>query len=102
MRGRWNMMDWELQKWKQELSAAIVRLSQNKLYQEDFTHLDVCPANLIDALRDIGWEDDELENNGWQNDCWTYFSHDDYDFVLVLYYCGHTFELKLYRADSDD
>ena len=46
-------------------------------------------------------EDDELEDNGWQNDCWTYFSHYDYDFVLVLYYCGHTFELKLYRADSD-
>ena len=102
MRGRWNMMDWELQKWKQELSAAIVRLSQNKLYQEDFTHLDVCPANLIDALRDMGWEDDELEDNGWQNDCWTYFSHDAYDFVLVLYYCGHTFELKLYRRDIDN
>ena len=47
MRGRWNMMDWELQKWKQELSAAIVRLSQNKLYQEDFTHLDVCPPTLL-------------------------------------------------------
>lgn len=97
MRGRWNMMDWELEKWKQELTAAIARLSYNKQHQEDFTHLDVCPANLIDALRDMGWEDD-----GWQNDCWTYFSHYDYDFVLVLYYCGHTFELKLYRADNDD
>ena len=41
MRGRWNMMDWELQKWKQELSAAIVRLSQNKQHEENFTHLDV-------------------------------------------------------------
>ena len=50
----------------------------------------------------VEFEDDELEDNGWQNDCWTYFSHYDYDFVLVLYYCGHTFELKLYRADSDD
>ena len=95
MRGRWNMMDWELQKWKQELSAAIARLSREKSYEENFTHLDVCPANLIDALRDMGWEDDELEDNGWQNDC-------DYDFVLVLYYCGHTFELKLYRADNDN
>ena len=89
------MMDWELQKWKQELSAAIIRLSQNKQYEESFTHLEFCPANLIDALRDMGWEDDELEDNGWQNDCWTYFSHYDYDFVLVLYYCGHTFELTI-------
>lgn len=43
MRGRYQMMDWELQKWKQELSAVIARLSQNKSYQEDFTHLDVLP-----------------------------------------------------------
>ena len=50
MRGRYQMMDWELQKWKQELSAVIARLSQNKSYQEDFTHLDVCPANIEKAL----------------------------------------------------
>lgn len=56
---------------------------------------------LIDALRDIGWDDDEPEDNGCQNDCWIYFSHHDYDFILVLYYCGHTFELKLYREDID-
>lgn len=95
------MMDWEMAKWKQELSAAITRLSREKFYEKDFTHLDVCPANLIDALRDMGWNDDESEDNGWQNDCWIYFSHHDYDFVLVLYYCAHTFELKLYRADID-
>lgn len=102
MRGKLNMMDWEIAKWKQELSAAITRLSQDKLYEEDFTNIDVCPANLIYALRDMGWNDDESEDNGYQNDYWIYFTNCDYDFVLVLYYCGHTFELKLYRADIDD
>ena len=101
MRGKWNMMDWEMTKWKQVLSAAIAKLSQNELYEEDFTNLDVCPANLIDALRDMGWNDDESEDNGWQGDSWIYFYHCDYDFILVLYCCAHTFELKLYRADID-
>ena len=101
MRGKWNMMDWEMEKWKQELSAAITRLSQDELYEKDFTNLDVCPANLIDALRDMGWNDDESQDNGWQGDSWIYFYHYNYDFTLVLYYCAHTFELKLYRADID-
>ena len=42
MRGKWNMMDWEMAKWKQELSAAITKLSQDELYEKDFTNLDVC------------------------------------------------------------
>ncbi len=102
MRGRYHMMDWELEKWKQELSGVIARLSCNKQHQEDFTHLDICPANIEKTLEEMGWESDEQDENGWQNDCWIYFSNEDYDFVLVLYYCGYTFELKLYRADSDD
>ena len=89
-------------KWKQELSTAITRLSHDKSREEDFTNFDVCPANLINALRDMGWDDDESQDSGWQNDCWIYFSNYNYDFVLVLYYCGHTFELKLYREDRDD
>lgn len=101
MRGKWNMMDWEMAKWKQELSVAIDRLSRDKSHEENFINFDVCPANLIDALRDMGWDDDELEDNGYQHDCWIYFSHQDYDFILILYYCGHTFELKLYREDID-
>ena len=101
MRGKWNMMDWEMEKWKQELSVAITRLTQDELYKKDFTNLDVCPANLIDALLDMGWNDDESKDNGWQGDSWIYFYHYDYDFILVLYFCAHTFELKLYRADID-
>ena len=102
MRGRSLMMDWELEKWKQELTAAIARLSYNKQHQEDFTHLDVCPANLEQALEEMGWEADEQDENGWENDCWIYFTNPDYNFDLVMYYQGYTFELKLYRRDIDN
>ena len=102
MRGKWNMMDWEMAKWKQELSTAITRLSHDKSREEDFTNFDVCPANLIDALRDMGWDDYEFEDNGCQGDSWIFFSHYNYDFVLILYYSGYTFELKLYSPDRTD
>ena len=102
MRGRYHMMDWELEKWKQELSAAIVRLSQNKLYQEDFTNEDVCPANISTVLENLGWEHYDSDGNGWENDCWIYFTNPDYNFDLVMYYQGYTFELKLYRRDIDN
>ena len=43
-----------------------------------------------------------MDHNGWQNDTWYWFSHPDYDFRLVFYYEGYTFEMKLYREDIDD
>ena len=98
MRGRWNMMDWEMEKWCQELSAVLVRLSQNESYVEDFTRHDVCPSNLIDAMENLGWEEDnDCDRNGWQGDTWHYFSHPDWDFVVVLYYQAYTFTLQMYR-----
>ena len=102
MRGKYHMMDWEMIKWKLVLQQIIAQLVQNKLHQEDLTNYDVCPSNLIDALREMGWEDDEQEANGWQHDTWIYLSHPDYNFCLVLYYCGYTFEIKIYRSDIDD
>jgi hypothetical protein len=102
MRGRYHMMDWELEKWKQELSVVIARLTWDKQHKENFTHLDICPANIEKSLEEMGWETEEQEENGWENDCWIYFTNEDYDFGLTLYYQGYTFELKLYRSDIDD
>lgn len=102
MRGKYHMMDWEEKKWMQRLTVAIAELVQNKSKQIDFTNDDVCPANIVKVLEKMGWEWDEQDDNGWQNDCWIYFSHYDYDFVLILYYCGYTFEMNLYRSDCDD
>ena len=48
------MLDWELEKWKQELSGAITRLSHDKHYQENCTYLDICPANIKSALEEMG------------------------------------------------
>lgn len=102
MRGKYHMMDWEEQKWVQQLTVAIAELTRNKSKTIDFTNDDVCPANIVSTLEKMGWEWDEQDDNGWQNDCWLYFSHHDYDFVLTLHYCGYTFEINLYRSDCND
>ena len=102
MRGKYHMMDWEEIKWTLVMKQSIAKLSQDKSYQENLTNYDVCPSNIVDVLRKMGWEDDDQEANGWQHDTWIYLSHPDYDFCLVLYYCGYTFEMNLYRSDIDD
>ncbi|MBQ8243177.1 MAG: hypothetical protein IJZ40_06880 [Bacteroidaceae bacterium] len=96
------MMDWEESKWTLVLKQIIVQLSQDKSHQEDLTNYDVCPSNIVDVLRKMGWEDDEQEENGWQQDTWIYFSHPDYEFGLTLYYEGYTFEMKIFRSDIDN
>ena len=102
MRGRYQMMEWEQEKWKQEFSGIIAKLSYNQRREEDLTNLDLCPANAVKTLENLGWTEDDMDHNGWQNDTWYWFSHPDYDFRLVFYYEGYTFEMKLYREDIDD
>lgn len=102
MRGRYQMMEWEQEKWKQELSAIITRLTYNPRHEEDLTNYDLCPANVCKTLENLGWEQDDMDDNGWQHDTWYRFSNPDYPFELTFYYEGYTFEMKLYRSDIDD
>ena len=102
MRGKYQLRDWELSKWSLELAKIIDRLTRNKLHEEDLTQHDVCPANIVEILNKLGWEDDEQEDNGWQHDTWIYFSHPNHNFGITLYYEGYTFEMKLFRTDRDD
>lgn len=101
MRGKYHMMDWELQKWKQEVFAAITRLSQDPQRLEDFTQYDVCPANLCTALKELGWKKVDIERNGWENDTLHIFSHNDYDFYINVHYEGYTFELNIYTSEKE-
>lgn len=43
MRGKYHMMDWEQEKWKQEFSGIIAKLSYNQRREEDLTNLDLWP-----------------------------------------------------------
>ena len=97
MRGCYQMMDWELQKWKQELSAVIARLSQDESYQVNLTNHDLCPINIEKTLENLGWVLDCYEREGSDPDAWYFFKHPDYNFELVLLTDSDTFEMKLFR-----
>ena len=102
MRGKYTMMDWEVEKWRQRLTVAIAELIHDKSKAIDFTQDDVCPANIIMVLEKKGWTKEDMEDNGWQHDTWYTFSHPDYNFNLILYYEGYLFSMNLYRSDIDD
>lgn len=102
MRGKFHMMDWEESKWTLILKQIIAQLSQDKSHQEDLTGYDVCPSNIADVLEKMEWNWEEQEDNGWEHDTWIYFTHEDYDFGLCLFYSGYTFEMKIFRSDIDE
>lgn len=99
MRGKYYMMDWELEKWKQKLSAVIARLTWDKQHQEDFTQLDICPINIEKTLENLGWELECYEREGCDPDAWYFFKHPDYEFELILLTDSDTFEMKLFRHE---
>ena len=102
MRGQYNMCLWEIEKWKQELSVVITRLSYDQHHIENLTNRELCPANICKTLENLGWKQENMDSNGWEHDTWYTFSHPNYYFNLTFYYEGYTFEMKLYRSDIDD
>lgn len=102
MRGQYNMCLWEVEKWKQELSVVITRLSHDKQHVENLTNRELCPANVCKTLENLGWTQEDMDSNGWQHDTWYTFSNPNYHFNLTFYYEGYTFEMKLYRSDVND
>ena len=60
------------------------------------------PSDISDLLEELGWESDEYDSNGWEQDTWIPFSHETYNFCLVLAYSGYYWTMELYRSDIDD
>jgi hypothetical protein len=101
MRGKYHMMDWEEAKLLKDVSAEIEKIKNNQIEEVNLTSWDACPANIRQTLYSLGWTKSNYERNGWECDTWWYFKHKDYDFELVLFYCGDTFEMELWRGGKD-
>ena len=101
MRGRYQMMDWEENRWKYIISKAIEKFAEDRdpPYVEDLTQKDICPANIVQAMEMLGW--DQASWNGYKHDQWYHFSNPDYDFEIVMYFDTYVFQLKLYRRYRD-
>lgn len=103
MRGSYALREWEENKWKREFSRFIEALenAQSDEKKIDLTSLDLCPANVIDILDLLGWEEIDFESNGWEQDTWYEFAHPNYNFEITFFYCGYTFKMDLYRKEDE-
>lgn len=100
MRGTHRMRDWEIAKYSAIVSREIERIKVLPSHRRSFVEENVCPANIIQTLEALGWEQVDFESNGWEQDTWYYFSHQDYNFQITLFYCGYTFNIELYRTED--
>ena len=101
IRGKYNLLPIE-KEYAKELVEGVIKTLNGEINDEvNLSWCDIAPCHICDAMKTLGWEQDESDSNGWENDTWYYFSHPNYNYVLVMFYCGYTFELKMYRGDRD-
>ena len=95
MRGRDTLMDWELNKWTQEITKAISSFENGVLdvIGVDFTHSDVCPANLCMALEALGWSEYDSYLD-WEY-CYCSFEHPCRSYKIFIEFNPLTFGLTL-------
>ena len=62
----------------------------------------ISPADIENALDKEGWKRYKIDNNGWQNDCWLYYDNEEFEFDVIVYYCGFYGDLEIHRTDIDD
>ena len=100
MRGTHRMRDWEIAKYSAIISREIERMKVLPSHRRSFVEENICPANITQTLEALGWVREDFESNGCEQDTWYYFSHQDYDFQIILFYCGYTFNIELYRKED--
>lgn len=114
---RWNVTDEIREKFKpilaeylnkvENLKAEQIDAMDNEELAIDFYNTGINPHQLVTLLEELGYEEEDRDDNGWQLDFWinmrrtddkTFDSHCEH---LVVNGCGITFELKLYIDDID-
>ena len=81
----------------QELIKQIEESDNAEEICKDFSDTRLNPYTLEKLLEELGYENNEMDTNGWQMDFWIYFTKDGCK-TLCLSGTGITFELKLSAA----
>ena len=96
MRGSYRMMDWELEKVKTLLEKGIKDLEAG--YEMiDFTREDVCPYNLREGLKALGYIYEDREDNNY--DYWWYFVNKHH--YLCITFNAESFNLKMFFVEEE-
>lgn len=91
----------------ENVTAEQVEKMTNEELGIDLSDKGINPYQLVDLLKEFGYEKEGQDDNGWELDFWIYMRRTDgktFDSTcenLVIAGCGMTFELKIYIDDMD-
>lgn len=90
--------------YKNLFKNVIDYLNMDETYQFEVSEFipNASPSDIHEFIESLGWTYLEFDSNGWQQDTWYYYKHEDYSFSLVMNYGGFYGGIVLYRADIDD
>lgn len=87
------------------LKSIIREIGENKVDNVDLRNSPLhkhSPAQVCDLLEELGWSHDDWETNGWDQDTWIPFTHENYSFGITLNYSGYYWTMKLYRIELEE
>lgn len=91
----------------ENVNSEQVEKMTNKDLGIELSDKGINPTQLVDLLKEFGYEMTNRDDNGWELDFWIYMKRKDGKYFdsgcerLVINGCGMTFELKIYIADMD-
>lgn len=92
------------EKFKPQVEEFISLLEEEKIEELDLdlTFKGISPMQLKELLEELGYEDMDLDTNGWEHDFWWYFNNPNkkgYAKKLCISGCSMAFEMKLYAYE---
>lgn len=79
--------------------GAIMALEEKQVDSVDLDVFNIGPAQCLSILATLGWEREEWDANGWEQDTW-YYLYKENNSSLTLFYCGYTGEIRLYLEEE--
>lgn len=102
IRGKYRLAAEEKEQALAIVKGALATLAAIKNKAVSLTEFDISPCHICDMMDELGWSEASFDTNGWEGDTWYYFSHEDYEYQVAMFYCGYTFSVEMYRSDIDD
>jgi hypothetical protein len=100
MENRWNYIPEIKEKYLPSILEFIEKLKINDETQPvlDLTRSGLAPYHLWKILEELGYENDDIDDNGWEQDFWVTMKKDNAP-TIIIRGCGMTFEVSLTREE---
>ncbi len=104
MKGTYTLDDFIKSQVKDILVAVIEYMSNHEDVGYDgisLNPLDIGPSQVIDILREMGYEESYNDFKGWEGDAWWHFNKKG-AYPIVLSYCGYEFSMNISLEEPDE